>query len=262
MLTPVSHNQERLILDVCGWPGVRSGSLDQITLTLVWTCGCDPGQRLTEQLSLQSERGERNKAELGINQWCNVARVWRQHLPALWDGAERTEQLHSSFPVSMPTARALHTGSMLSLAQFPVTIVGERAHTHSHTLYSSPQWERQGAEGLRAEPAELSTPTHAQQRWVLRPDDIPNSLWNVGFSAGMVRNDAAGGGEGACALLGDSTTRSFNLTARRISSISSWMAQTRWAYFLDRCRSGSWQEREGSIIYAPLYGGKSGWQQV
>lgn len=51
-------------------------------------------------------------------------------------GAERTHQLHCRFPVSMPTARALLTGSMLSLAPFPVTIASEGAHTHSltHTL--------------------------------------------------------------------------------------------------------------------------------
>lgn len=71
------------------------------------------------------------------------------------------EQLHSRFLVSMPTTRALHTGSMLSLAQFPVTIAGERAHTHSHTLCSSPRWERQGAERLRAE---LSTRKHTLRR--------------------------------------------------------------------------------------------------
>lgn len=72
-------------------------------------------------------------------------------------GAGRTGRPAGRFPVSMPTAPWEH-------AQFGSLPCNNSrrgsSHTLTHTLYSSPQWERRGAERLPAEPGEPGTQKH------------------------------------------------------------------------------------------------------
>lgn len=230
-----------------------------LLFTSVWTCGCDPGHRLAEQLSLHSDRRERNKAELGINQVTSGGgRLRRQHLPAFETGAERTNQLHSRFLVSMPTTRALHTGSMLSLAQFPVTIAGERALTHSTPAHSGSDRERSGC-------VLSSAQKHTLRRDKGESTDLiifQSAFKMLGFGWEWWRHRLPVEKRKHVHFC---LTYSFNSTACWVSAVSRiflWMAETCWLCLLTNAgvelTKQGWLHNECILVWRKV----RGWHQV